>query len=213
MKFNISKKHMIIFLIGIVCITMIVGIWLWKSARKTIIIPFGETVVLDSKKEEEDRKRFKLSNFYAHDGKLEITITDSKLYKNPEEAGIEAKYLSSLNVPEKKNTSFLLVTYTVHNVDATPMAPMGFLPTAVLRLMPYGEVIYDSVFKENVEKDPSVLQQPKEGAYYQLPPGESKVIQCGYYVNEDDYKNGKVLLAITTGNDGPIKTALEIIDR
>lgn len=164
MKVNIKKKHIIILSTDILCILLTAGIWLWKSGRKTTVIPFGETVVLDSEKEEEDAKKWKLTNCYMHEGKMELTITDSKLYKNLEEAGIEEKYIMSLKEPEED--SFMLVTYTIHNVDATPVSPLGFHSTALFRLLPDGETEYNSVLKEHAEKDPSVLQQPKEAAYY-----------------------------------------------
>lgn len=222
-----KKKTNLRILLSLVGITVaiIAGLLLWKKATQTTIVPFGETFVMDSQKEQDARKKWMLSNFFWHNGKMELTITDSKLYKNPKEAGIEEIYLDSLP-PEEENLYFLLVSYKIHNVNATPSFPEGF-HSSLLRLDPYHRVnrhvrmpkhmenflpdtVYCSIFKENVEKDSSILQQPKEGQYYMLEQGDSKEIQIGFYVDKDAYENGQVILTLPTGHDGPVKTALEV---
>lgn len=223
MEQKVNKK---VIISAIVIVLIIAGVFIWKKITKTTIVPFGETVVLDSKEEEKARKRWMPSNCFLHEGKLELTIMDSKIYKNPKEAGIEDASLSKSPFDEK-NTYFLLVSYKIHNIDAVPSFPQGFHATYLLRLAPYHlvdksikmpknveqihpDLAYCSVFEENVKRDSSILQQPKEGQYYHLAKGDTKKMQSGFYVDKDAYEKGQVILTLPTGHEGPVKTALEI---
>ena len=154
---------------------------------------------------------------------MELTIIGSELYADPSEAGIDDIYIST---EKDDDMSFLLVSYIIKNIDAKPLFSEGF-HSSLFRLYPYvakkskvgklsmmehfnPEVIYSSVFRENVEKDISVLQREKEGYYYLLEKGKSKEIQVGFFVNKEAYEYGQVILTISTGRDGRPKTVLEL---
>lgn len=205
--------------IAIICV-LLTGIFLWwLNARKPYIARVGETIVIDSKKEEEDRKKWLPTNACLFDGKIEITLLESKLYQDNEEAGILDIYMGSELENEEQ---FLLLMLEIHNMDAVPVFSEGFLSTS-FSLIPYHEIdasvplpknmvsfnpdiTYSSVFQESVENDKKILQQPKEGYYYKLSPGESKIIRIGFSVEKEAYENDQLVIKYSTGNDGPPKT-------
>ena len=224
MKRNIKKIIYISLGITIIILLIIIGIILWKRLNEVTVVPMRTPFVMDSEKEEQVRKFWRSSNFYYHKGKLELTIVDSEIYENPELAGISDIYLYD-KMPSNKDICFLLITYQVKNIDATLVEPSGFR-TGMFRLIPYHlinkkikmpkkevtpDAVYSSVFKKNVEEDNTILGQPKEGQYYQLEKGEVIEIQEGYFIDKEIYNNNEIILSIETGQEGMIKTVLEIV--
>lgn len=222
MKEKNRKKRNIMSGIGIFLVIVVIFIC-WLFARKTVILSVGETVLVDSEIEEQNRKIGLPANQCLFDGKIEITLLDSKLYHNNEEAKISDTFMNS---DQEDGMSFLLVTFRICNLDAEPYFPEGFLSTC-FRLIPYNEVDssvkkirnmdifdpevrYSSVFKENVEKDEGVLRYPKEGYYFQLEKGTSKEIQIGFWVEKENYEENKILVKLSTGNSGKPKNVFEL---
>lgn len=207
------KKSTII--LTLIIFVLLIGLFLgWINARRPQIIQMGETVVIDSEKEKRDRKKGLPTNSCLFDGKIEITLLESKLYDNYEEAGISNTYIVS---EQRDEEEFLLVTLEIRNVDAVTDFSEGFLSSSY-NLISYRdkgnvymhayntEVKYSSVFQESVESNIEILQQSKEGWYYKLNPGETKVIKLGYFVEREAYEDDKIAIKYATGNAGPPKT-------
>lgn len=186
----------------------------WINARKPQIVQIGEAIVIDSEKEKKDKKKGLPTNACCFNGKIEITLLEAKLYKDYSEAEISDIYIVS--EPNDKE-QFLLVSLSIHNIDAVPVFLEGFL-SSDYRLTKFNdtanvyidrfnpEMQYSSVFQESIENGIVDFQQPKEGWYYKLNPGETKVIKIGYFVEREAYENNKIAIKYATGNDGPPKT-------
>lgn len=212
MHIQYKKSTSILILIILV---VLIGLFLrWINARRPQIIQLGATVVIDSEKEKEDRKKGLPTNACLFDGKIEITLLESKLYDDNEEAGISNTYIVS---EQRDEEQFLLVTFEIRNIDAVTDFAEGFLSSSYslisyrdkenVYMQAYNpEVKYSSVFQESVESNIEILLQPKEGWYYKLNPGETKVIKLGYFVEREAYENNKIAIKYATGNDGPPKT-------
>lgn len=219
---NIRNKKWSILII--IILVSVIGLFLrWINASKPYIVQVGESILIDSEKEKQDRKKWLPTNACLFNGKIEITLLESKLYENNEEAEILDIYMSSKLNNEMK---FLLVSLEIHNIDAEPDFSEGFLSTS-FRLMPYHEIDssiplpenmnmfdpeikYSSVFQDSVESDMMILQHPKEGYYYKLNPGESKKIMIGFFVDKEAYESNKLVIKYSTGNEGKAKTVFEI---
>lgn len=169
-------------------------------------------------------------NIYAKEKKLKNNFIVVLYYSgcHRRNSAMEKSYQNNNRTVWRNNRiRFIRRRKSKEKMDATPSYPQGF-HSSLFSFMPYhfvdrrvklpkhmerfnNSTAYCSIFKENVERDSSILQQPKEGQYYHLAKGKSKEIQEGFYVEKDDYEKGLLILALQTGHDGPVKTALEVL--
>lgn len=201
------KSKIAVFIVIIVLVLIFVRFLL----NKPMIVQMGEVLRLDSEKDMKDKKFFLTPAYFYHEGVMEFTVINAELYNTFEEVGYVFEHI---NKPVPKDRALLLLDCVMKNEDAKPAYGARFFNICLLnmsdksdfgmgsgtRLEYTGEVIYFS--ESNWEEG------ERYALYYDLPPGETMKFQVGYWVNEEAYNEGQLVLKI--GNTSDCQYGVEI---
>lgn len=178
-------------------------------------VGMNEPLLLDS---EEDEKtavtgRDEVDGFgsylagFGFMGSMEVSVSSARLYDDPRKAGIaleDKNVLVPQRYTESKEFDFLLVTFSIKNIDAAPIGKtkagnVMFNVSGIFTLSPAQEPVY-------FDGSPAGADESEGNCFY-LDKGEEKTFHVGYALQEKDAAGRFVLMG---GCRGMAKYSIEL---
>lgn len=182
------------------------------SWPKPTVVEQGQPILLSEEENQKNDGPFFL-NYHSdlgwQSGAFKMTVTDTVVYDNYQDAGIQDADMSQTQTNlDGTNIKFVLIKIHAENIDATPfiendyhMGSVTLLPEKFFKGLGVFDMMHVS---EDYEINPvyfsghSIMQQ---GAlsdpyfHFQLPQGQSAEYSLGFYARESYLKENQMMLA------------------